>query len=132
MTIRGQQIDFDLTAPEDALRYAKAMADMQDKANALPPQPTDFNTPDAMQEYTQWLKAECEILTDFIDGAFGDGTCNSLLGKKTSIAKLNALCEELGDALALQGEQAAKELAPYRPNRRRALEGGGADERQNA
>ncbi|MEG1012194.1 MAG: DUF6673 family protein [Ruthenibacterium sp.] len=133
MTVQGQQIDFDITAPEDLQRYSVAMAQMQTDVNALKPSPDmDLTTPEGVQAYAGFITAQCRILTDFIDSAFGEGVCNRMLGKKSSLAKLNALCAELGAALAQQGTQSADSLRGYTPNRRRAAQGGDAHEPQNA
>ena len=56
-------------------------------------------------------------MTDFIDAAFGEGTCNKLLGAKTSLDKLMDTVAALREAVTEQGEQAGKKLEAYAPNR---------------
>ena len=60
---------------------------------------------------------QCKLLTDFIDAAFGDGTCNALLGPKTSLSTLLDVMDALRDAISNQGTQYAQRLAAYKPNR---------------
>lgn len=112
-------LDFDLTSPEDLRRYSAAMERMRTAVQDLPVPPAEVVTEENFAAYTAFMEAQCRILTQFIDAAFGDGTCNRLLGPQTSVSKLNALCEDIGKALEAQGNATAKRLAPYQPNRRK-------------
>ena len=92
---------------------------MQKAAAALPPDPDPaaMATVEGLQAYQAHLAAQCKLLTDFIDAAFGDGTCNALLGPKTSLSTLLDVMDALRDAITSQGAQYAQRIAAYKPNR---------------
>ena len=119
LTVLGKEIDFDVTSPADMQRYLEAEAAMQKAAAALPPDPDPaaMATMEGLQAYQEHLAAQCKLLTDFIDAAFGDGTSNALLGPKTSLSTLLDVMDALRDAITSQGAQYAKRLAAYKPNR---------------
>lgn len=119
LTVLGKEIDFDVTSPADMQRYLDAEAAMQKAAAALPPDPDPaaMATREGLQEYQAHLAVQCKLLTDFIDAAFGDGTCNALLGPKTSLSTLLDVMDALRDAISGQGVQYAQRLAAYKPNR---------------
>lgn len=119
LTVLGKEIDFDVTSPADMQRYLDAEAAMQKAAAALPPDPAPatMKTMEGLQAYQAHLAVQCKLLTDFIDAAFGDGTCNALLGPKTSLSTLLDVMDALRDAISSQGVQYAQRLAAYKPNR---------------
>lgn len=119
LTVLGKEIDFDVTSPADMQRYLEAEAAMQKAAAALPPDPDPaaMATVEWLQAYQAHLAAQCKLLTDFIDAAFGDGTCNALLGPKTSLSTLLDVMDALRDAIRSQGAQYAQRVAAYKPNR---------------
>ena len=119
LTVLGNEIDFDVTSPADMQRYLDAEAAMQQAAAALPPDPDPaaMATVEGLQAYQAHLAAQCKLLTDFIDAAFGDGTCNALLGPKTSLSTLLDVMDALRDAITSQGAQYAQRIAAYKPNR---------------
>ena len=70
-----------------------------------------------VDEYTAYIEGQCKLLTDFVDAAFGNGTCNAMLGPKTSLDGLLDVVDALREAVAAQGQQAGERLAAYMPNR---------------
>lgn len=119
ISVLGKEIDFDVTSPADMQRYLEAETAMQKAAAELPPPPNpdEMTTLDGLRKYQEHLTSQCRLLTDFIDRAFGDGTCNALLGPKTSLSTLMDVMDALRDAITRQGDQYAKRLDAYRPNR---------------
>ena len=119
LTVLGKEIDFDVTSPDDMQRYLEAEDAMHQAAEALPPDPDPaaLATREGLLAYQANIAAQCKLLTDFVDAAFGDGTCNALLGPKTSLATLLDVMEALRDAITGQGVQYAQRLAAYKPNR---------------
>ena len=119
LTVLGKEIDFDVTSPTDMQRYLDAEAAMRKAAAALPPDPNPatMKTMEGLQAYQAHLAVQCKLLTDFIDAAFGDGTCNALLGPKTSLSTLLDVMDALRDAISGQGVQYAQRLAANKPNR---------------
>lgn len=119
ITVLGHEIDFDVTAPADLDRYLEAMHGMEQRAAGMPamPEQASLGTADGILAYTEYLRGQCMLLTDFIDAAFGEGTCNKLLGAKTSLDKLMDTVAALREAVTEQGEQAGKKLEAYAPNR---------------
>lgn len=119
LTVLGKEIDFDVTSPADMQRYLEAEAAMQQASAALPPDPDPaaMATVEGLQAYQAHLAAQCKMLTDFIDAAFGDGTCNALLGPRTSLSTLLDVMDALRDAISSQGAQYAHRVVAYKPNR---------------
>lgn len=119
LTVLGKEINFDVTSPDDMQRYLAAETAMHEAASTLPPapDPATMVTMEGLQAYQEHLAAQCKLLTDFIDAAFGDGTCNALLGPKTSLSTLLDVMDALRDAITSQGTKYAQRLAAYKPNR---------------
>ena len=119
ITVKGYQIDFDITAPGDLHRYLAAAKAMDEAAAKAPPMPAAeaLASRAGLQAYTDYIEGQCRLLTDFVDAAFGDGTCNALLGPKTSLDGLLDVVDGLRDAVSAQGQQAGERLAAYLPNR---------------
>lgn len=119
ITVNGHEIDFDVTAPEDLQRYLAACETMDKAAAILPPMPSPeaMASPAGIRAYTAYITGQCKLLTDFIDAAFGDGTCNALLGPKASLDTLMDVADALRDAISAQGQSVGKRIASYMPNR---------------
>lgn len=119
ITVNGHEIDFDVTAPEDLQRYLAACETMDKAAASLPALPASgtMASPDGLRTYTAYITGQCKLLTDFIDDAFGDGTCNALLGPKASLETLMDVADALRDAISAQGQSVGKRIAGYMPNR---------------
>ena len=119
LTVLGKEIDFDVTSPADMQRYLAAETVMHEAAATLPPapDPATMAPMEGLHAYQEHLAAQCKLLTDFIDAAFGDGTCNALLGPKTSLSTLLDVMDALRDAITSQGTKYAQRLAAYKPNR---------------
>lgn len=105
ITVLGHEIDFDVTAPADLDRYLEAMREMEQRASGMPamPEQASLGTADGIRAYTEYLRGQCMLLTDFIDAAFGEGTCNKLLGAKTSLDKLMDMVAALREAVTGAG-----------------------------
>ena len=119
LKIQDYEIDFDITSPEDLHRYNAACAAMEQAEIGLPPMPAQerLQTRAGLKEYEAYITGQCRLLTDFIDEAFGGGTCNALLGPKTSLDRLLDVTDALRAAITAQGQQAGRRLAAYMPNR---------------
>lgn len=119
ITVNGHEIDFDVTAPADLQRYLAACETMNRAAAILPAMPASeaMASPDGLRAYTAYITGQCKLLTDFIDDAFGDGTCNALLGPKASLETLMDVADALRDAISAQGQSVGKRIAGYMPNR---------------
>ena len=117
LKIKGTEIDFDITAPEDLRRYRAAGEKMAAAQLPEPPHPGKELTDADMDQYISYLEAQCRLLTDFIDEAFGEGVCDRLLGPKTSLEKLLDLCDALGAAVEEQTGAVGVKITRYAPNR---------------
>lgn len=117
--VNGHDVDFDVTAPADIQRYLAACDALDAAAHEAPAAPDSRNigTREGLSAFEQYLTGQCRLLTDFIDGAFGDGTCNALLGKKTSLDGLLDVCDALRCAVTAQSEAVGAKLSAYKPNR---------------
>lgn len=117
LKIHGTEIDFDITSPEDLRRYRAAGERMERAAAGLPAAPAAPLTEASFDEYVAFMEAQCRLVTDFIDDAFGQGVCDRLLGPKTSLEKLLDLCGAIGEAVSRQSSEVGEKLAQYTPNR---------------
>lgn len=119
ITVKGCEIDFDITSPDDLQRYLTACDAMDQVAADLPamPAPEEMASPAGIRAYTAYITGQCKLLTDFIDAAFGDGTCNALLGPKTSLDTLLDVVDALREAISSQGQRTGARIASYLPNR---------------
>lgn len=117
LLVMGQELDFDITAPDDLDRYLRCGEMMSTQAAAAPPMPQAVTTPQEMRAYADWCRAYCRICTDWIDAVFGDGTANQLLGPKTSLAKILDVCDAIQDAATRQGEEIGLHIKKFTPNR---------------
>lgn len=117
ITVNGTAIDFDITAPEDLRRYRAAGERMTAAAQAAGDPPQDVSSPLGFAAYIDYLDGQCRLLTGFIDEAFGEGTCNALLGPKTSLEKLLDACDAIGAAVEQQGQDVGVKIKKYLPNR---------------
>lgn len=124
MVVRGVTLEFDITSPEDLQRYTRCSEEMARREAAAPPMPRKVETPADHAAYIAWVTVLCGILTDWIDGVFGAGASNALLGKKTSLAGILALCEELRAAAEAQGAEIGKHIRSFVPNRSTRRSGG--------
>lgn len=117
--VKGHEIDFDITSPADLQRYLAASDAMEQAAADLPPmpKPDEMASPAGIRAYTAYITGQCKLLTDFIDAAFGDGTCNALLGPKTSLDALMDAVDALQEAISAQGQRAGERITAYLPNR---------------
>lgn len=117
--VKDYEIDFDITSPADLQRYLAASDAMEQAAASLPPMPSpdEMASPAGIRAYTDYITGQCKLLTDFIDAAFGDGTCNALLGPKTSLDALMDVVDALRDAISAQGQRAGERITGYLPNR---------------
>ena len=116
LNINGTEIDFDITAPEDLRRYRAAGEKMAAAQLPAPPHPGKELTGEDMGQYTTYLEAQCRLLTDFIDEAFGM-VCDWLLGAQDQPEKLLDLCDALGRAVEAQSSAVGVKIARYTPNR---------------
>ncbi|MDL2318068.1 hypothetical protein LJC74_03105 [Eubacteriales bacterium OttesenSCG-928-A19] len=116
ITIKGVEIDFNITSPADILRLHEA----QEKAaqrEAQAKAPTDTNAPDYLIKYAGWLNELLNAFGNFIDDAFGDGVAEQLLTNNPSLDKIFDVNDELEKALGDHAKQITARFNKYKPNR---------------
>lgn len=124
LKVRNVELDFDISAPDDVARYIAASQKMAEKGQNAPPLPEirwplgGSEAAEGLQEYQNWVEANCKLLTDWIDDVFGEGTANRLLGPKTSLNKILETYDLLFEAVTKQGETVGARLRQFIPNRR--------------
>ncbi len=112
LVINNVELNFDITAPDDLVRYKTEGETLQKAIEALPKvDPTDLDA------YIDWLQKYSTALTDWIDNIFGENVCNKLLGAKTSINKILDLTDDITNAVTAQGEEFGVRMKKYTPNR---------------
>lgn len=118
ITVNGKELDFDLTSIEDLQRYRAAVERMSAAAAQAAQPPQDTATSEGFAAYIDYIGQQCRLVTDFIDEIFGEGTCNTLLGPKSSLEKLLKLCSQISAAVDEQGRSFNGMLMQqYLPNR---------------
>ncbi len=124
LTVYNTPLDFDITCPEDILRYNKAVAKMSEQKTIADKKEQGKNEADGdIKEYAEYLRQECDVVINFIDDVFGEGTCNKLMGEKSSLSALIDLCDEITVAVKNSTKEAEKKLAKYEPNRNVSTDG---------
>ena len=117
ITIRGIEIDFDITAPNDMLRLETAQEAADERAKDIPEPPTDETAPDYLKKYIGWLQANIKIVGDFWDEVFGDGVAEKLLTNNPSLTKIFDVNEEVEAALGVHVKVISTHMSKYKPNR---------------
>jgi len=117
ITISGIELDFDTTAPEDILRFKEAYEAMVEESKGITGPTLSEGDPAFLDAYVEMLNKELRLFGNFIDGIFGDGIAEQLLGNKPSLRKVNAVMDEMGDVLQKDGEEYGLSLKKYQPNR---------------
>lgn len=125
LKVLGNELDFDITSPDDIDRYIRASEKMAAGAAQLPPMPQTIAGLADLRAYQKWVAANCKQITDWVDDIFGEGTANRLLGSKTSLSQILCLYDAIRDAAGQQGKEVATHLRQFAPNRatRRAQKG---------
>lgn len=117
ITVNGNELDFDLTSPEDLRRYTEAGEALNAASALIAPPPEDLASPTGFACYITYLDQSCRAVASFIDAVFGQNTCNRLLGPKSSLEKLLDLCDAISAALEEQGRRVGVKIQKYTPNR---------------
>lgn len=117
LKVLGNELDFDITSPDDLDRYIRASEKMVAEAAQLPPMPQTTVGLANLRAYQEWVAANCRQITDWIDDIFGEGTANRLLGPKTSLSQILRLYDAIRDAAGQQGKEVAAHLRQFAPNR---------------
>lgn len=132
LKVLGNELDFDITSPDDLDRYVAACEEMIQANESLPAPPEAYDPAagrDAFEwtkVYRSWVRANCELITNWIDAIFGEGTANKLLGPKTSMNAILDVYDALEAAIADQGAATGARMRQFAPNRatRRAMSRG--------
>lgn len=116
ITIKGIEIDFNITSPADILRLHEAQAtaaQREEQAKA----PTNTSDPDYLPKYAGWLNELLNAFGNFIDDAFGDGIAERLLTNNPSLDMIFDVNDELERALGEHAKQITQRFNKYKPNR---------------
>lgn len=118
MKIRGIELEFDITSPQDILRYKKAGEKMEKEgANVSWPE-LAATDPNYLEQYVESLNIQLKLYGDFMDEVFGEGIANQLLGSNPSLTKVTEIMDEMTNEFTKQGENFGVSLKKYSPNRR--------------
>ena len=117
ITINGIELDFDITSPNDVLRYKKAGERMEAASEAVEHPAIDPADPSFLDAYIAMLNSELHLFGNFIDEVFGDGTADQLLGGNPSLNKIAEINDAMGAAFEIQGRDFGVKLQKYKPNR---------------
>lgn len=117
MNILGLELDFDITSPNDVMRYKKAGEQMEARSANLTKPTVDADDANYLEQYIEMLNQELKIFGDFIDEVFGEGTANQLLGTNPSLMKITEVNDALVEAFEAQGKNYGAKLKKYTPNR---------------
>lgn len=117
LKIRDLVLDFDITSPNDVMRYKQAGEQMEAESNTIsyPPMPAD--DPAFLDAYVDMLNRLLQLFGNFIDEVFGEGVAQKLLGDNPSLNRVTEVNEAISQALAEQGKELGVRLQKYKPNR---------------
>ena len=117
LKVNDIQLDFDITSPSDVLRYKQAGERMEAEGAeiTMPTMPPD--DPGFLDAYVEMLNSQLRLFGNFIDGVFGDGVAEQLLGNNPSLTKVTEINDALGNAMEAQGKDFGVKLQKYKPNR---------------
>lgn len=117
ITIKGIELDFDITSPLDLQRYMAAGEKMEIAAKKVDYKELNPDDEGFFKKYIENLNIELRLYGDFLDEVFGDKTAEKLLTNNPSMTKLLAISEELNIALEKQGTDIGAKIKKYQPNR---------------
>ncbi len=117
ITVNNIQLDFDITAPGDVVRYKLAGEKMEAAGAAIKLPTVAPDDPTFLDAYVDMLNAELRLFGNFIDEVFGDGVAEKLLGNNPSLNKIAEINDALGEAMEAQGKEFGVKLQKYKPNR---------------
>lgn len=117
ITVNGIQLDFDITSPSDVLRYKQAGENMETEGANISMPDLSPEDPKFLDAYVDMLNAELRLFGNFIDGIFGDGIADQLLGNNPSLSKVTEINDALSGAMEAQGKEFGVKLQKYKPNR---------------
>ena len=123
ITLRGIELDFDITSPTDVMRYKTAIERMQTESEGLTAPTVSSEDPNFLDEYAAVLNSELRAFGNFIDDLFGDGVAEQLLSNNPSLSKVYDIVDALNEAMEVHGKEFEIKLNKYTPNRaaRRAM-----------
>ena len=118
LKIRNVEIDFDITSPQDMMRYDDAVKKAAKTQTDYEPLPSQDDQ-EFMAKYITYLNTELKTFGDFIDDIFGNGVANKLLGSNPSLNLVYEINDEIGAALEEQGKKFnlhIQKLQKYQPD----------------
>lgn len=115
--VNGIQLDFDITAPDDVLRYQQALERAQGRDDDPTYPPMSPDDPDFLNAYRAFLEATLRNFADYVDEIFGEGTAYKLFDGKASINKMYDINDALNEAMEKHGEESGIRIQKYTPNR---------------
>jgi len=117
LTVKGIELDFDITSPGDLVRYKEAGERMEAEAENIAVPQVKADDPAFLDSYIDMLNSELRLFGNFIDDVFGDGIAEQLLGNNPSLNKVTEINDALGEAMEKQGNEFGVKLQKYKPNR---------------
>lgn len=117
LKVKGVELNFDITAPGDLIRYKAAGEKMEALADQTDYPVISPEEPGFLDGYIEMLNRELKLFGDFLDEVFGDGIAAQLMGNEPSLSKVIEINDAVGDALEAQGKEIGVKLQKYKPNR---------------
>lgn len=110
MTINGVELEIDFTDADVLERIDKECEIIDKKASELRMKKEELSL-------AEGIRQECEIVKNFFDKVFGEGTSEKLFGKKDSLTECLNAYEDTMNAYQKQYQEYNERINKYSPDR---------------
>lgn len=110
LKINDVELEFDLMDADDAEKFEKEIKDLQAKEDTEKVKAKNYTMAES-------IRKQCNLVFDFFDALFGEGTAKKLFGDKTNYRSCMEALAQVMEYAAKQTTELQKEMAKYSPNR---------------
>ena len=108
MKINDAELDIDFTDADQIDKIEKAADKVRSMIN--PEKPKEMSM-------AEFIKGECQIIRDFFDEAFGEGTSEKIFGNRYSLSICVSAFQQIIEAKLAQQDELDKIISKYSPER---------------
>ena len=101
--LKNKEFEFDIYDADTMERYEKGMADIQAKCENISGELSASGS----------IKAQCNIMFEFLDGLFGEGAARDIFGEKVSLTECLDVVDSLVDNVSEQKKAMQSRRAKY-------------------
>jgi len=108
MKINDIELDIDFTDADQIERIEKGADKVRSTINSEKPKEMSM---------AEFIRQECQIMRDFFDEAFGEGTSEKIFGNKYSLNMCISAFQQIIEAKLAQQDELDKIISKYSPER---------------